>query len=141
FGVPRLTFAFYEVAGVCLWAGFWAGLGYVFSDTVEMVARRASRLGHALGAVVVGALIAYVVLKYIRRQLFLRKLRIARIAPEELKRRLDAGEDVMVLDLRTALGVSAAPYVIPGAQWIATEALEARLPDIPKDRDLVLYCT
>src|SRR5262245_35610723 len=87
FGVPRLMFAAYEVAGVCLWAGFWAGLGYVFSDTVEMVAVRASRLGRALAVVIVAALAAYVLLKYIRRRLFLRQLRIARIAPEDLKRR------------------------------------------------------
>jgi len=141
FGVPRLTFAIYEVAGVCLWAGFWAGLGYVFSDTVELVALRASRLGRWLALVVAAVLVGYILLKWIRRQLFLRRLRIARILPEVLKQRLDAGEDVIVLDLRTALDVAAAPHVIPGAQWITPEALDARAADIPKDRDLVLYCT
>ena len=32
--------------------------------------------------------------------LFLRMLRMARIAPETLKRRLDDGEDMTVIDLR-----------------------------------------
>ena len=141
FGVPRLTFAFYEVAGVCLWAGFWAGTGYLFSDAIEVVTAGASRLGRALGLVVAVALAGYILLKYIRRRLFMRQLRIARIAPEDLRRRIEAGEDVIILDLRTALDVEAAPYVIPGARWITTDALEGQLVDIPTDRELVLYCT
>jgi membrane protein DedA with SNARE-associated domain len=141
FGVPRLKFALYEVAGVCLWAGSWAGLGYVFSDTVEMVALRASRMGRALGLVIVAALLAYILLKYVRRRLFLRQLRIARIAPEDLKRRLDAGEDVMILDLRSTLDVVAAPHVIPGARWVTADALDKHVAGIPADRELVLYCT
>jgi membrane protein DedA with SNARE-associated domain len=141
FGVPRVQFALYEVTGVVLWAGFWAGTGYVFSDTIEVVAVRARGLGRALGLVVVAALVGYVLLKYLRRRLFLRQLRIARIAPQDLNRRLEAGEDVMILDLRTALDVAGAPYVIPGARWVMTDALDGHLGDIPRDRELVLYCT
>jgi len=47
-------------------------------------------------------LIAYVVLKYVRRRRFLRHLRQARITPVELKRRLDAGDHLVIIDLRTA---------------------------------------
>jgi membrane protein DedA with SNARE-associated domain len=141
FGVPRLTFAVYEIAGVCLWAGFWAGTGYVFSDTIEVVAERASRLGRTLGLVVGAILVGYVVLKYVRRRLFLRRLRIARIAPRELKRRLDAGEDVIILDLRTSLDATAAPQCIPGARWLTTDAVDAHLANVPRDREVVLYCT
>src|SRR5262245_13480730 len=103
FGVPRLTFAIYDVAGVCLWAGFWSGTGYVFSETIEVVAERASRLGRTVGLVIAAGLAGYIVVKYLRRQLFLRRLRIARIAPEDPKRRLDAGEDIIIVDLRTPL--------------------------------------
>jgi membrane protein DedA with SNARE-associated domain len=141
FGVPRLRFAVYEVAGVCLWAGSWAGLGYVFSDAIDAVATRASGLGRMLGLVVAVTVIGYVLLKYVRRRLFLRQLRIARITPEDLKRRLDAEEDVLILDLRTALDVAATPFIIPGARWIAPDALDERLSDISGDRELVLYCS
>jgi membrane protein DedA with SNARE-associated domain len=97
FGVLRLRFAIYDLAGVVLWAGLWAGTGYVFSDTIEAVALRVSALGRTLGLIVAGALVGYVLLKYLRRRLFLRKLRIARISPEDLKRKLEAGEDVAIL--------------------------------------------
>src|SRR5713226_7276505 len=45
FGVPRLRFVLYDLAGLVLWVGLWAGTGYVFSDTIEMVALRVSALG------------------------------------------------------------------------------------------------
>lgn len=141
FGVPRLRFAIYDLAGVVLWAGLWAGIGYVFSDTIEVLVLRVSALGRAAGLVVAGALVGYVLFKYLRRRLFLRRLRIARISPEDLKRKLEAGEDIAIVDLRTALDVAATPYAIPGSRWIPAEALNEHLSDIPRDRELVLYCS
>ena len=45
FGVGRVRFAVYELAGVLLWAGTWIGLGYVFSDAVAVIAARVEKLG------------------------------------------------------------------------------------------------
>ena len=141
FGVPRLRFALYDLAGVVLWAGLWLGIGHAFSATIEEVARRVSAAGRTAGVVVAGALVGYVLLKYLRRRLLLRRLRIARISPEDLKRKLDAGESVAILDLRTALDVTAVPYAIPGSRWVPAEALDEHLSEIPRDRELVLYCS
>src|SRR5713101_1453837 len=69
-------------------------------------------------------------------------LKIARITPEELKRRLDAGDaDLVVIDTRSALDVNTAPYTIPGALWIAAEEMDRRGREVPRDREIVLYCT
>ena len=141
FGVSRLKFALYDMAGSVLWATFWMGLGYAFSDAIEQVLVRVASLGHNAALLVGGLLVGYVGLKYLRRWLFLRRLRIARISPEDLRRKLEAGEDVMILDLRTALDVAAVPHAIPGSRWIAAEQLDDRLSDIPRDRELVLYCS
>src|SRR5438046_256975 len=141
FGVPRLRFALYDLAGIILWAGLWAAIGYVFREASQVVALRISALGRTAGLVVAGALVGYVLLKYLRRRLFLRRLRTARISPEDLNRKLEAGEDVAILDLRTALDVAATPYAIPGSRWITAEALDEHLSDIPRDRELVLYCS
>jgi membrane protein DedA with SNARE-associated domain len=141
FGVSRLQFALYDVAGSVLWAGFWTGVGYVFSDAIEQVLIQVTSLGRAAIVLVGLALIGYVVLKYLRRWLFLRRLRTARISPGDLRRKLEAGEDIAILDLRTVLDVAAVPYAIPGSRWIAAEHLDDRLSDIPLDRELVLYCS
>ena len=119
FGVGDSWFALYDLAGVILWAGFWAGLGYVFSETIEAVVRRVSALGRTAGVVVVVALVGYVLLKYVRRQLpFRRLLGSPGSLPETLKAKLDAGEDVAILDLRSALDVAGTPVVIRGSRWI-----------------------
>ena len=141
FGVSRLRFVFYDLAGIVLWAGLWAGIGYLFSEAIERVVQRVSALGRTAGILAVGILAAYILLKYLRRWLFLRRLRIARISPEDLKRKLDAGEDVAIIDLRTALDVAAAPHAIPGSRWIAAEALDEHLAEIPRDRELIVYCS
>jgi membrane protein DedA with SNARE-associated domain len=141
FGVPRLRFILYDLAGVVLWAGLWLGIGYTFSATIEEVAQRVGAAGRTAGLVVAGALVGYVGLKYLRRRLLLRRLRIARISPEDLKRKLDAEESVVVLDLRTALDVTAVPHAIPGSRWVPAEALDERLSEVPRDRELVLYCS
>jgi membrane protein DedA with SNARE-associated domain len=59
FGVPRARFAGYELAGVLLWAGTWLGLGYLFDDTISLLAARVAALGRLLAVVVALALVGY----------------------------------------------------------------------------------
>jgi len=141
FAIGRVRFAFYELTGVLLWAGIWMGLGYVFSDAISLVAARLARLERMLGVVVVAAVVSYILIKYLRRWLFLRTLRMARISPEELKRRLDAGQDVTIIDLRTRLDVTAMPYAIPGSRWMATVEIDEHQSEVLRARELVLYCS
>lgn len=141
FAVGRTRFVLYEVAGVLLWAGTWTGLGYFFSDAIALVATRAAGLGKMLGLVVVAGLGTYILVKYLRRRLFLRALRMARISPDALKERLDAGEDVAIIDLRTPLDMRATPFAIPGSRWLAADAIDEREADVLRSRELVLYCS
>ena len=141
FDVGRVRFAVYEVAGVLLWAGVWLGLGYVFSDAIGAIADRVARLGRLLGLAVAAALVGYLVVKYVRRRLFIRSIRIARIAPAALKQRIDAGEDITIIDLRTRLDVAATPYAIPGSRWMEADGLDADAWEMLRSRELVLYCS
>jgi len=140
FAVSRVRFALYDLAGVLLWAGTWMALGYFFSDAIVLISARATALGRMLGLVIVTALAAYILVKYARRQLFLRKLRTASVSPEALKRRLDAGEDVTIIDLRTPLDVAATPYAIPGSRWLDADAIDEHEAEFLRSRDVVLYC-
>jgi membrane protein DedA with SNARE-associated domain len=137
--VPR--FVVYSALAALLWAGTWSLLGYLAGDAVQHVTDVSGRLGTALVALVAAALVGYVALKWIQRRRFLRKLRIARISQEELKGDLDAGKPVLVVDLRSEIDVAATPFVIPGALRIPAEALEQRHRDIPRDRDVIVYCS
>lgn len=131
-----------DAAGSLIWAGSYSALGYLFRNQLEDLLQRAVRAGSwffAFLALVLGGFLCW---KYIQRRRFFRELRIARIHPHELSDLIAAGESVTIVDLRNALewqeeGASK----IPGAVHVSFEDVEASMPQIPADRDLILYCT
>jgi len=141
FGMKFPRFALFEAIGTLFWSSVLVGVGYTFSAQIEQVADQALTLGKWLLALLVGALVSYIGWKYFKRQRFLRQLRIARITPDELKQRLDAGENVVIVDLRHSLDFEAEPETIPGAHRLEAVELEEHSDMIPRDRDVVLYCT
>ena len=141
FGTRRPRFLAFTGLGALVYAGTFAGLGYVFSAQLEMMAESSLRMGEWLVVLLAGGLAAYVLAKLWQRRRFLRRLRMARITPEELKERLDGGEEMVIVDLRHPLDVEAEPHHIPGALHFSPDDLDARHGEIPRDRDVVLYCT
>jgi membrane protein DedA with SNARE-associated domain len=140
-GISLPRFAAYSSLAAFLWAGAWGGLGYLAGDALERVVTQSGRLGTVLTVLVGTVVVGYVVVKWVQRRRFLRSLRIARIGPEVLRAALDGATPPLVIDLRAALDVAAAPYVIPGALHIAAEELERRHREIPRDRDVIVYCS
>jgi membrane protein DedA with SNARE-associated domain len=141
-GIARPQFIALDIGAAVLWAGTWMGLGYVFSGALEVVAKWASRLGNWIGVIAVAALGAYILVKFIQRRRFLRSLRIARITPDELKVRLQNGDETLaIIDTRSLLDVNATPRAIPGAVWIAAEDIARRQHELPRDREIILYCS
>jgi membrane protein DedA with SNARE-associated domain len=138
-GAALGRFLAFDACGVLLWLVVYTGLGYTFSDQLEDVAAYAGRMGSGLVVLIVSVLAAWLVWKYIQRQRFLRKVAVARISAEELREMLDAGEDVLVVDVRRRLADD--PDSIPGALLIPTEELSTRYQEIPRDRDLILVCS
>ena len=86
-------------------------------------------------------LAAYIVRKYLARRRFQRELWMARISPEDLKAKLDAGEPLAIVDLRHPLDFLPYPQVLPGAIRLAPSEIEQRNAEIPRDREVILYCT
>ena len=99
------------------------------------------QMGSGLVYLLGGALAAYIGWKYFERQRFLRELRIARITPEELMEKLKAGEPIVVVDLRHSVEFEADDVKVRGAFHMMPEEIERRHLEIPRDRDVVLYCT
>jgi membrane protein DedA with SNARE-associated domain/rhodanese-related sulfurtransferase len=140
FRVRVERFMLYNGLGALLWTAAFIAPGYLFSDQLEWVAAEAARLGSSFIVLVGGVLALYIVYKYIHRQLLLRELRIARITADELKQLMDDGQEVMIVDLRQPFDIQVEPYSIPGALRMAVEELEQRHHEIPRDRDVILYC-
>jgi membrane protein DedA with SNARE-associated domain len=137
---PR-RFLLFDATGSLLWAGTFLGLGYVFSGEIDWVAEHLASLGGWLLVLIIAALAAYIAKKFVARQRFLRDLRIARITPEELKAKLDSGEELVIVDLRHSVDFEADPETIPGAFRMDAKELEEKNDRLPHDREIILYCT
>ncbi|HEV8120070.1 MAG TPA: VTT domain-containing protein [Candidatus Polarisedimenticolia bacterium] len=140
-GMPWSLFLATSATAGALYTGAYACLGYLFSAQIERLVEHSLRFGRGMTLVLAGALAAYVLFKYGQRQRILRRLRVARITPEELKGRFDRGEDVFIVDLRHATDVEVDPQQIPGAVYLSPDDLDARHSEIPRDREIILYCT
>src|SRR5438874_2964098 len=112
-------FLLYAAAGAFLWAGAWMTLGYLCADVIGLIATRATSVGTPVAIVIVAGLIVYVASKYVRRRRLLHHLRKARMTPSELNRRLEAGDQLMIVDLRTPLDIETTACGIPGARQIS----------------------
>jgi membrane protein DedA with SNARE-associated domain len=138
FRMPLRRFMIFDSLGALFWVVTVTSLGLLFSEQLEEIALR---WGGWLVAVLAGSLAAYVLWKFIQRRRFLRRLRIARISAKELMDKLTAGENISIVDLRQPMDIEAFPQMIPGALRIAMEEIEERHKEIPRDRDVVLYCS
>ncbi len=135
------VFLAYDGLGALVWSSSAVLVGFVFSSEIERVVKHAEALGAGLFVLLAACLGSYIGWKIVKRRRFLRKLRIARITPQELKLRLDAGEEVLIVDLRGAMEFAAEPEGIPGAVRLDLAEVEEAEPLFPRDREVVLYCS
>jgi membrane protein DedA with SNARE-associated domain len=139
--MSRALFLGLNLLGALLWAGLPLALGYWFSAQVESILAAGAQLRGSAVVLLAGAFLAYLGWKLLRRRLLYRELRLARITPEELWQRLEQQEPLVVLDLRHALEFAADPRTIPGALRMSPDELDQRYKEIPRDREVVLYCS
>jgi hypothetical protein len=114
-------------------------LGYIFSNQIEEALGYAQRFGSGVLILLGGLLAAWILWKFVQRRRFLKKLQVARITPEELRDRMDAGEDPYIVDLR--LTVDDDSPSVPGAIRVSTEDLTRSSKEIPRDREIILFCS
>ena len=66
---------------------------------------------------------------------------LARITPRELDARLKRGEQIVLLDVRRLDKWAAKQGGIPGATWLPLEEVPQRARDLPRDTQIVTYCS
>jgi membrane protein DedA with SNARE-associated domain len=141
FRMPLWKFCLFDGLGAMAWAGAYSMAGLVFHDQIDRVLMILLQMGSRVLPLAAGLLAIYILVKYIQRRRFYHKLRVARIHSFEVKEMMDRGEELFIIDLRNSLEREDHPMKLPGAMALAFEDIEAGLADIPRDRDVVLYCT
>jgi membrane protein DedA with SNARE-associated domain/rhodanese-related sulfurtransferase len=138
FNLAIWKFLLIDAGGALLWAGSNIGCGWLFRRQLEDVAAALSRFGATIGIAVCAGVVAYLVFKLVRLWRHYRAYRTHRITPGELKQRLEAGEPLMVVDLRA--DNERQEGCIPGAMALAYNDLDSLVPVIGA-KEVVFYCS
>ena len=138
-GASLGRFLLFDSLGALMWISSYVLLGYVFSDQLEDAVAYAIRMGSGFVIAAICIFTAWIIWKYVQRRRFLKSIDVARISAEELHAILSAGSDVTIVDVRSQ--IAGDTDSIPGALRIPTEDLPARHEEIPRDREIVLFCT
>ena len=64
-----------------------------------------------------------------------------RLTIDEIERRMKAGEDFLMIDTRNPEAWKQSNQKAPGAIRVAVDDFENHLPDMPKSRSILTYCT
>jgi membrane protein DedA with SNARE-associated domain/rhodanese-related sulfurtransferase len=140
-GISAARFFFFDGLGSLLYVGCFVFGGILFSQQIEEVLNALANFGHGALALVIALVALYVGYKYHQRRRLLMELRMARITVDELHRKLEAGENPVILDLRPLSELKQEPLLIRGAWHITLDELQLRHQEIPRDRDVILYCS
>ena len=113
----------------------------VFHRAIDRALALLASLGSGALVILGAALAVWVGFKWWQRRRFYKFLRMARITAEDLCSLIDSGKSPIVVDVRTAAARLADPRRIPGAVVMTVDQVDARVADLPREREIVLYCT
>jgi membrane protein DedA with SNARE-associated domain/rhodanese-related sulfurtransferase len=139
-GMAFAPFLLFDAIGSTLWVGALLAAGRFFGNLLQRNPSLLNWAGRFSAALLVLGVLGFFAARVVRRRMILKKLVAARLEPEELKRQLDAGEPVYIVDLRHPLELLPDPFTLPGAILFSPDSLAERHREIPRDRDIVLFC-
>lgn len=139
-GMSVPAFIGYDSVAALIWSGGLIGLGAAFSTQIRDVLALMSAFGIYALLVLAVVFAAYLVVRFLRRRAFLREVEMSRISVAELRALIDAGTDPIVIDVRSDVGRSLDTRRIPGALGLELARIKGQVPDLPRDREIVLYC-
>jgi membrane protein DedA with SNARE-associated domain/rhodanese-related sulfurtransferase len=135
--LPR--FMLWDGFGNLLWAGSAVGLGFVFHGAVRRMLTLLDRLGSWAVILAAAGMALVVAAKWWERRRFYKLLRLARIGVEDLRQLIASGDPPAIVDVRTTRSYAA--QHIPGALRMTLEEVDHKLASLPRDREIVVYCT
>src|SRR5580658_4587584 len=136
-------FLLFDTVGAAFYVGAYSLAGYLFSDALRAITRGLRSAGFAAEVVFGVGLAAYVVYRiWLYRKYRLLDV-IPRVQAEELARRLasDAANNMLIADVRSHGYYDAESERIAGSIRIEPNNLVEEIKNLPKDREIYLYCT
>jgi membrane protein DedA with SNARE-associated domain len=138
-----MDFLRFDAMGAALYVGVYSAVGYIFSDALRSITHGLRSAGSAAEIVLgigIGLYVVYRIWVYHRYRL----LDMApRVNVAEVARRLASDEkhSILIADVRSHGYYDVDSERIAGSIRIEPNNLEEEIKNLPKDREIYLYCT
>ena len=132
-----------DFLGALVYALTYLLVGYLSRDFLAAILRGFRAAGLAMEIVVVAALVVYAIYRVVQYRKHKMYRVVPRIQVQELARRL-ASEDanrVLIVDVRSHGYYDSGAARIKNSIRIEPSNLEEEIKNLPKDKDIYLYCT
>lgn len=132
-----------DLAGALLYLVGYGGLGFLFRDLVVRLTHHLQRAGHVVLFVVLVAAIAYLGYRWFEYRRYRFSDIVPRVGVAELALRLASAEDkdIILADVRSHGYYDPEAARIAGSIRIEPNRLAQELENLPRDKDIYLYCT
>ncbi len=139
--MPRWRFLLADAAGAGLWSMAYLVTGVVLHRQIDRTIILLGLFGQRAGFVVALLLGAFLLWRYFQRVRFRRQLRINRMSPAEVYSMMSSDSPPVIVDLRSPAEVERTGQKIIGARVLRPAELRKHFEEIPRDREVILYCT
>jgi membrane protein DedA with SNARE-associated domain/rhodanese-related sulfurtransferase len=145
-GMPYGRFVAFDMGGSILWTLAYLLAGYFFGDLAQRSQRFFAMLGHFAVVIFVLMVLSLIFQRVWKQRRFLLSVREMRLEPAQLLDMIETAErqgniPPFIVDLRHPLDWLPDPRVLPGAVRVSPADLTAHQKLLPRDRDVILYCT
>jgi len=139
-GMSWTRFLSFEIAAAAIWTMVFLTLGMVFSGQIQQILDVMANAGTVAVIALVLVLAALLAMRAWRRRSFLREVEMSRISVDDLHDLISNGQDPVVIDVRSPSSVQVDMRRIPGALFVDLNSMRSKAPDLPRDREIILYC-
>jgi len=136
-----VRFAVFSLLGSSMWVGAAVLAGMLLRPQIVALLPRLVDVGGAVAVVLALLLAAYIGFKWWERQRFYAALEMARIGVDELYAQISSGASPVIVDVRSPTAQTLQSQRIPGALHVPLQEVNHHIATLPRDRDIILYCT
>ena len=132
-------FLLFDAGGAALWCGVAIALGYLFRGAIDDVMNKLSSMGKYGLMLIIAGFGVWILVKWFRRYLFIKQLRMDRVSVEELRGLMAEKKVQALVDVRSPI-TQAATGRIPGARAIDMQKIADGFAGVPVDGEVIVYC-
>jgi membrane protein DedA with SNARE-associated domain len=136
--LPLWRFLLLDSGGSALWATLGLGMGLAFGASILP---KLQSIQFGLLSVLVTLVAAYVIWRLFYGRYLVRHYSVPKIDSAELYEKLSSGSELMVVDLRNEDAFLRSSVSVPGSLRIPPADFDRHTHLLPKEKEIVLYCT